>query len=68
MASFKAKPGEKLANAGFTDPAVPAQDPKAVLKKKQRKSIEDAYNEPDPIGDFVRRIVGANKEKKKTGY
>lgn len=40
----------------------------ATVKQKQKKSIVDAYNEPDPVGDFVRKIIGGNKEKKKTGY
>ena len=25
-------------------------------------------NPPDPVGDFVRRITGGNREKKKSGY
>lgn len=38
------------------------------LKRKQRQSLEDEVNKPDPVGDFVRRITGANREKKKTGF
>lgn len=34
------------------------------LKQKQKKGIESYANQPDPVGDFVRRVIGGNKSKK----
>ncbi len=48
--------------------AVPEPKPEPTLKAKQKQSIVEEYNKPDPVGDFVRRITGANREKKKTGF
>jgi hypothetical protein len=55
---------------GRTNPlqSPPSQDPAGALKRKQKASIEDEMNKPDPVGDFVRRIIGGNKERKKNGY
>lgn len=38
------------------------------LKRKQKQSLEDSVKGPDVVGDFVRRIIGGNKEKKKSGF
>lgn len=37
---------------------------KPNLKKKQRADVEKTFNQPDPVGDFVRRVIGGNKAKK----
>jgi hypothetical protein len=34
----------------------PAPDPKLDLKKKQKKSIQEAFNPKDPIGAAVRDL------------
>lgn len=38
------------------------------LKSRQKADIEKTFNQPDPVGDFIRRVIGGNKEKKKTGF
>ncbi len=40
------------------------EDAKSALKKKQRADVERTFNQPDPVGDFVRRVIGGNKAKK----
>lgn len=42
--------------------------PSKSIGQKQRESIVDEAEQPDPVGDFVRKITGANKERKKSGY
>lgn len=39
---------------GFVSEA--PKDPKAELKRKQKKSIADALNPEDPVGDAVRDL------------
>lgn len=39
----------------------------ATLKQKQKQSIVDEGTQSDPVGDFVRRIIGGNKAKKNSG-
>lgn len=34
----------------------PKEDPKTALKKKQRQSVKDALNPPDPVGNAVRSL------------
>lgn len=34
----------------------PPKDPKQELKRKQKKSIEEAFNPKDPVGNAVRDL------------
>lgn len=47
-------PGDGLPGGGFIPE--PKQDPAKVLKKKQRKSVEKAFNPEDPVGNAVRDL------------
>jgi len=50
----------------YQDGGIPKPPPS--LKQKQKKEVDAYFNQPDPIGDFVRKITGANREKKNNGY
>lgn len=68
MAQKGNKAGGEVSGVTFDGPSTSTATSSGALKKKQKQSIVDEINQPDPIGDFVRRVTGANKEKKKTGF
>lgn len=67
MADDKFDPFKTKGN-GYVSPTTPAESPEQALKRKQRKSIEGEFNQEDAVGDFVRRVIGGNKEKKQSGF
>lgn len=54
MEKKPSKVGDGLPGGGFI--SEPKQDPAKVLKKKQRQSVEKAFNPEDPVGNAVRSL------------